>query len=88
MLLPELNLFYVVVQTVILRVLMHCEGCANAVKRACARIPGMETIDALDSVMDIFLNQPCMSGLDHIVAILSWLMALPETQALLILIKA
>jgi hypothetical protein len=48
----------------------------------------METIDALDSVMDIFLNQPCMSGLDHIVAILSWLMALPETQALLILIKA
>jgi copper chaperone CopZ len=27
-------------KTVVLRVMLHCEGCAHTVKRACARIPG------------------------------------------------
>jgi len=29
------------VQTVILKVIMHCEGCAGSVKRAVKRIPGV-----------------------------------------------
>jgi len=28
------------VKTVVLKVVMHCEGCASSVKRAVARIPG------------------------------------------------
>lgn len=29
-----------VIQTVILKVVLHCEGCARTVKRAVKRIPG------------------------------------------------
>lgn len=41
----ELNLFGVLllqtdIKTVVLRVMMHCEGCASTVKRAVKRIPG------------------------------------------------
>jgi hypothetical protein len=41
----KLNLFGVLllqtdIKTVVLRVMMHCEGCASTVKRAVKRIPG------------------------------------------------